>query len=136
MGSDGFETVLFALSFLGVAGLAPSSVLGLTFTVLPTADEGSFFLTTPLSAGFFFTLSTLTLVTSGFTFTLAFTILSFFVLSVFKSDLVVVFPVLLDGALAAVLDVDFEDMGGVLVMGARSSIGSSRTGVASPRSMA
>lgn len=137
MGSAGFETLLFALSFLGVAGLAPSSVLGLTLTVLPTTDEDSFFLITPLSVGFFFSLSILILAPSGFALTLGLTILSFLVLSVFTSDLVVVFPVLFEGALAAVVpDVGFEERGGVLDIWGRSSIGSSRTGVASPLSMA
>lgn len=104
-------------------------------------EEDSFFLVTTVSTVFFFTLSLLTFTLSVFTLAFAFGVFSFFVLSTggFDVDLVEglgTLELLEGGALETAAPTGgLEEMGGVLLCEGISSIGSSLTGVASPRSI-
>lgn len=137
------EVELFGLSFLGGFRLGASS--GLVLTVFDDlaadaeAEEDSFLLAAAVSAVFFFTLSLFAFTLSVFTF--AFGVFSLLVLSTGAlADLAAGLGTLVlftAGTLEAeALPGGLEDTGGVLLCEGISSIGSSLTGVASPRSMA
>lgn len=108
---------------------------------VPEEGEEESFLATTSSPGLFFPFSLFPFTLSGFTLAFTFWPLSFFVRSdgVFDVDLVeglTGVAVLLEaGALEVAAPAEaFEDMGDVMTSDGISSIGSSLTGVASPRS--
>lgn len=134
---------VFPLSFFRPTRLEGSSgrVLGgLEVFVPEVEDMGSFFLVSTVSPVFFFTFSLLTFAPSVFPLTFTFLPFSFLLFSdwIFP-NLFVVFPVaaalLVAVALAAVPVGALEELGGALEREGTSSIGSSRTGVASPLSI-
>lgn len=137
----GLDEELLLFSFLGLVDLEASSDLTLSVFCGLVAVDGneSFLLITP--SPFFFILSLFDLTHSVLTLAFTFWFLSFLLLSDWGLD-----ADLAEGLVAAAVLLEagdfvvspacgFEEIGGVFTGDGTSSMGSSRTGVASPRSM-